>query len=191
MFDRRTRIDFRRPGVAPATRVQYPIATPGASSHGSGTRSGQLVAHAPAGASRVAFPLDGGQRYMMVRREAIILNYSATAAWKHRDQVGVGLSLQWIHVPRLWYSLVIDANQFRGHANPVSSELDMFATTKGSDAFTPRDIGGSPPCFEGDDRLTRDVAGCAEVFLKGQLDQTAAGGSFFGREAHARPALRP
>lgn len=95
-----------------------------------------LVAFAPAGASRARFPLDGGQRYLMVRREAIILNYSATAAWKYGDQVGVGASLQWIHVPRLRYSLVIDANQFRAHANPVSSELDMHASTEGSDPFT-------------------------------------------------------
>lgn len=95
-----------------------------------------LAAFAPAGVGRVAFPIEGGQRYMMVRREAIILNYSASAAWKYRDILGIGASLQWIHVPRLWYSLVIDANQFPGHANPVKSELDMFASTKGSDPFT-------------------------------------------------------
>jgi long-subunit fatty acid transport protein len=95
-----------------------------------------LVAFSPAGAGRVAFPLAGGQRYMMVSREAIILNYSASAAWQQRDTFGVGVSLQWIHVPRLWYSLVIDANQFPGQANPVTSELDMHATTKGSDPFT-------------------------------------------------------
>jgi len=95
-----------------------------------------VVAFAPAGVSRAAFPLDGGQRYMMVSREAIILNYSATAAYKYRDTFGVGASVQWIHVPRLRYSLVIDATQFRARANPVSSELDMHATTTGSDPFT-------------------------------------------------------
>lgn len=95
-----------------------------------------LVAFAPAGAGRAAFPLEGGQRYMMVRREAIILNYSASAAWRYRDTFGLGLSLQWIHVPRLRYSLVIDASQFRAAANPVTSELDMHATTQGSDPFT-------------------------------------------------------
>jgi long-chain fatty acid transport protein len=95
-----------------------------------------LVAYAPAGTSRVAFPIDGGQRYLMVRREAIILDYSANVAWQYGQKVGLGLSLQWIHVPLLEYSLVIDANQFPGHANPVSSELDMHARTKGSDPFT-------------------------------------------------------
>jgi long-subunit fatty acid transport protein len=95
-----------------------------------------LVVFAPAGASRAAFPVEGGQRYLMVSREAIILNYSATAAYKYQDKWGLGASLQWIHVPRLRYSLVIDANQFRARANPVSSELDMHATTTGSDPFT-------------------------------------------------------
>lgn len=95
-----------------------------------------LVAHAPAGPSRGAFPLDGGQRYLMVSREAIILNYSATAAYAFGERLAVGASLQWIAVPRLRYSLVIDANQFAARANPISSELDMHATTTGSDPFT-------------------------------------------------------
>ncbi len=93
--------------------------------------------HSPAGVAREQFPLDGGQRYMMVRREAIMLNYSLAAAWKYRDRVGVGVAFHWLHVPKLEYSVVIDANQFAGQANPVSSELDMLATTRGRDIFTP------------------------------------------------------
>ena len=46
---------------------------------------------------------------------------------------GVGASVQWIHVPRLRYQLVIDANPFPGDVNPVASELDMLATVTGSD----------------------------------------------------------
>lgn len=95
-----------------------------------------LVAFAPAGVSRVEFPLDGGQRYLMVSREAIILNYSASAAYEFQENFAVGASLQWIAVPRLRYSLVIDANQFPRRAHPVSSELDMHASTAGSDPFT-------------------------------------------------------
>ena len=95
-----------------------------------------LVAQAPAGIARREFPTDGGQRYMMVSREAVILSYSASAAWRHRDTFGVGVTLQWIHVPRLSYALVIDANQFPAQVNPVSSELDMLARVTGSDPFT-------------------------------------------------------
>ena len=95
-----------------------------------------LAAYAPPGAARLEFPGDGGQRYLMVSREAVILNYTASAAWQYRERFGVGVSLQWIHVPRLDYELVIDANQFPGDVNPVSSELDMLASVSGSDPFT-------------------------------------------------------
>jgi long-chain fatty acid transport protein len=95
-----------------------------------------LAAFAPPGISREEFPVDGGQRYMMVKREAIILNYAGAAAWRYRDVFGVGATLQWISVPRLIYSLVIDGTPLAGAANPVSSELDMLATTQGSDPFT-------------------------------------------------------
>jgi long-chain fatty acid transport protein len=111
-----------------------------------------LAAYSPPGISREDFPVDGGQRYMMVNREAIILNYSASAAFKYRDVFGIGVSLQWIHVPRLTYSLVIDANTFTGLANPVSSSLDMQATATGSDPFTFNAILGAwfrpTPSFE-------------------------------------------
>lgn len=95
-----------------------------------------LAAYAPPGISRISFPADGGQRYQMLSREAIILNYTASAAWKWRDVFGVGATLQWIHVPRLDYSLVINGNGMPGAANPVSSMLDIAATTRGSDPFT-------------------------------------------------------
>ena len=94
-----------------------------------------LYVHAPPGIGRLEFPVDGGQRYMMVSREAIFLSYSASAAYKFRDLFGVGLTLAWIHVPRLKYSLVIDGTAFP-EANPVSSALDMQATADGADPFT-------------------------------------------------------
>lgn len=95
-----------------------------------------LAAFGAPGVSEQRFPLDGGQRYMMVGREAQIINYSASVAWKHRDVFGLGLSLQWISVPKLTYQLVIDASPFGRPANPVSSDYDMLATVNGSDPFT-------------------------------------------------------
>jgi long-chain fatty acid transport protein len=94
-----------------------------------------IAAFAPPGISREQFPVDGGQRYLMVNREAIILDYAASAAWKFRDVFGVGATLEWISVPRLVYSLVINANPAPGAANPVSSMYDILATTTGSDPF--------------------------------------------------------
>ena len=82
------------------------------------------------------FPIDGGQRYMMVSREAVILNYTASAAWRYRDRFGVGVSLQWIHVPRLSYSLVIDGNTLPRAGEPGRERAGHAATVSGSDPFT-------------------------------------------------------
>jgi long-chain fatty acid transport protein len=95
-----------------------------------------LAAYAPPGVARQSFPEAGGQRYMMVSREAVILNYTASVAWRYHDLFGVGVSLQWIHVPRISYALVIEGNNLPRVANPVASELDMLATVTGSDPFT-------------------------------------------------------
>lgn len=95
-----------------------------------------LAALAGPGTSKEDYPLSGGQRYMMVSREAIILDYVASAAWRPRPSVGFGVTLEWIHVPKLNYSLIIDGTPFAGAANPVSSNLDLLAQTSGSDPFT-------------------------------------------------------
>lgn len=95
-----------------------------------------LAVSAPAGVGREAYPVAGGQRYMMVSREALIVSYSGSAAWKSGERFGLGASVQWVHVPSLRYQLVIDGNRFPGEVNPVRSELDMLATIDGSDPFT-------------------------------------------------------
>ncbi len=111
-----------------------------------------IAAFAPPGISKIQFPPDGGQRYLMTSREAIFLNYAASAAWKFRNVFGVGVTAEWITVPRLVYSLVINANPAPGAANPVSSMYDILATTTGSDPFTFNAILGAwyrpTPSFE-------------------------------------------
>jgi long-subunit fatty acid transport protein len=102
-----------------------------------------LAVYAPPGIARQRYPQGGGQRYMMVEREAIILNYSLSAAWQYRKMFGVGASLQWIAVPKLDYSLVIDGNTLPRDVYPVSSPYDMRATVAGKDLFTPNAILGA------------------------------------------------
>lgn len=102
-----------------------------------------LAAQAPPGVARQSFSADGGQRYMMVDYEALMLNYSLSAAWRAGEKFGLGVSAQWIHVPRLRYSLVINANPFIGGANPVSSNLDMLATLTGSAPFALNTVVGA------------------------------------------------
>jgi long-subunit fatty acid transport protein len=110
-----------------------------------------LAVYAPPGVGNLSFPLapydaanppdlsrpqPDGQRYMMVDREAIFLKYVASAAWKYGELFGLGASAEWIHVPRLKYSLVVDATPFAYAANPVYADLDMLATMQASSLFT-------------------------------------------------------
>jgi long-subunit fatty acid transport protein len=103
-----------------------------------------LAAYAPPGISSLDFPQAGmggprsadGQRYMMVSREAMILKYVGSLAWRYGDVFGIGGTAEWIHVPRLRYSLVIDGSKFPKTANPVSSGYDILASMSGSSAFT-------------------------------------------------------
>lgn len=94
--------------------------------------------YAPPGISREQFPPDGGQRFMMVDREALILKGDLSVAWRFRDLFGVGLTVEWIGVPRLDYSLMINGNPATatGVVTPVSSPLDLLAQTTGSDWLT-------------------------------------------------------
>ena len=81
---------------------------------------------------------------MMVNRKALALNYTVTAAWSPNDKFGLGASFQWIDVSELQYSLVLDGNPLGGGAaHPVSSGLDMLATTEGADHFTPNAVLGA------------------------------------------------
>ena len=102
-----------------------------------------LAAYAPAGIAHQRYPIDGGQRFMMVEREAVILNYSLSAAWQYEKTFGVGASLQWIAVPNLRYSLVIEGHTNGSFAYPVSGPFDIHSTVEGEDLFTPNAVLGA------------------------------------------------
>jgi long-chain fatty acid transport protein len=152
-----------------------------------------LAAYAPPGISKEEFPQGssnspsaGGQRYQMISREAMILEYVASLAWKYQDVFGIGASAQWIYVPRLNYSLMIDGTVFNQAANPVSSDYDILATMKGSSAFTFNAILGAfyrPAPF-----LEFGVSGQvvpANIVAKSTLDVTPIG-SAVGRVSLVR-----
>ncbi len=94
-----------------------------------------LAAFAPPGIAQEEFPETGGQNYMMVKRQAIILDYAASAAWKYHDVFGVGATAEWLSLPSLQYSLMINGNPFANQMSPVSSQYDLLAETKGADWF--------------------------------------------------------
>jgi long-subunit fatty acid transport protein len=89
----------------------------------------------PAGTAREVYPDDGAQRYMMTRRNAQMIDWNLSAAWKYHELFGLGVTLQSVAVPTLEYGLVIDGTPYP-HGNPVSSGLDIRANVKGSDLFT-------------------------------------------------------
>jgi long-chain fatty acid transport protein len=111
-----------------------------------------LAAFAPSGIGREEYPEDGAQRFMLVKRDAVILSYAGSAAWRHGDLFGIGATAQWIHVPRLVYSLRVDGTRSPGEINPVSSPLEMLTTIDGSDPMTLNAIVGAwlrpTPAFE-------------------------------------------
>jgi long-subunit fatty acid transport protein len=93
--------------------------------------------YSPAGVAREVYPDDGGQRYMMLRRNAQMINWSLSAAWKFKELFGLGVSVQAIAVPTLDYSLIIEGNPVkRAATNPVASSTDIRTGVKGSDFFT-------------------------------------------------------
>lgn len=152
-YTRAPTVDWGRPGSNPPT-VTFPTVRNQQSVQpllpllGVASRLGlsnwtfALAAFAPPGVSREKYPdgkdvpSDGGQRYMMVEREAVILSYAASAAWRPHPIFGLGATAQWIHVPRLTYTLVIDGSPIPGDFHPVSSDFDMLATVSGSAPMT-------------------------------------------------------
>jgi long-subunit fatty acid transport protein len=84
----------------------------------------------------MTFPRDGGQRYLMVSREAIFLKYVGSVAWKYGEVFGIGATAEWINVPRLNYSLVIDGSPFSRPASAVTSKYDILGNLSASSMFT-------------------------------------------------------
>jgi long-subunit fatty acid transport protein len=133
----------------------------------------------------------GGQRYMMVSRQAIILEYVLSLAWKYRDLFGIGASAQWIHVPRLNYSLMIDGSIGAPH-NPVTSpEYDIRADLTGSSLFTFNATLGAwyrpVPSFEV--AFSGQVVP-ADIVAKSTLTPWALGSGFAALQDHPIPLSR-
>ena len=96
-----------------------------------------LVAYAGSGVSNMDFPEDGPQRYMMVSREGLFVNYALNVAWQPTPKLSIGAGVQVVTVPSLRYQLVINGGPAGfGGDNPVMNNLDIMATVEGTDPFT-------------------------------------------------------
>jgi long-subunit fatty acid transport protein len=88
----------------------------------------------PNGSGRSKYPVSGGQRYMLTETDLLMLYYSASVAYGHTDSWGVGVTAQYVHMPSVAYSLVVDG-QPGGELNPYASGSDVEATLRLSDPF--------------------------------------------------------
>lgn len=97
-----------------------------------------LMSFTPSGAANTEFPLEGGQKYLLVKRDVLVVNTSLSAAFRLRPNVAIGISAQAVSVPSINYQLIIDNTPGTGVSvyNPVSSALDMMTTLRASDPFT-------------------------------------------------------
>lgn len=98
-----------------------------------------LVAYANSGMSSLVFPEMGAQKYMMIEREALFINYTLNVAWQPIEDLSIGVGLQAVSVPRLTYRMVINgtpANAFAAPTRADTNDGDLMATIEASDLFT-------------------------------------------------------
>ena len=96
------------------------------------------------------WPDYGPQSFMLTETDMILVYYSASAAWSNGDRFGIGVTLQYVDMPKLEYELVMDARvdpevdpmPDRARAGVVSSQTaskldleDRFAYTAIVGAF--------------------------------------------------------
>jgi long-chain fatty acid transport protein len=101
-----------------------------------------LVVYTPSGTANVDYPRDGGQRYMTVSREAVMLTTSLNAAFSPFENLSVGVSIQALSATSIVYQLIVDTNPTSMGFWPISSPFDMLATIRVSDPFTLRTVVG-------------------------------------------------
>ncbi len=92
-----------------------------------------LGVYGPPGTSSQRFPLDGAQKYMLVEREVLVVYYTASVAWKHKDLFGFGASLQWVDMPSITFDLVINGNTSPRIVEPQQSRFDVENRITGAD----------------------------------------------------------
>lgn len=95
-------------------------------------------AYGPHASGKQSWPVKGGQRYMLTELEALLAYAGPSVAWG-TDEYGVGATLQYVAMPSLKYSLVVDGQPGPDPGYPVNpyvSSSDVEATLELSDWFS-------------------------------------------------------
>ncbi|MBV69977.1 MAG: hypothetical protein CMH52_01385 [Myxococcales bacterium] len=95
----------------------------------------------PNSSGNVRFPKDGGQRYLLTELDVLLIYYGLTMAYG-TETWGIGATVQWVHLPYLKFSLVVDAS-INPDINPYASDFDVHASVEAKDTFTPSALLGA------------------------------------------------
>jgi long-subunit fatty acid transport protein len=68
-----------------------------------------LGAYGPSAIGRHDYASYGPQSFMLTKMDVVVIYYSAAVAWELPKKFGVGLTLQYVDVPRMNYGLVVDS----------------------------------------------------------------------------------
>ena len=66
--------------------------------------------YGPSAAGHQEWPVNGGQRWMLTKMDALMLFYSFAAAYGVEDKFGIGVTAQIVHQPSTTLSLVVDGD---------------------------------------------------------------------------------
>ena len=95
----------------------------------------------PNSSGNVRFPRDGGQRYLLTELDVLLIYYGLTMAYG-TETWGIGATVQWVQLPYLDFSLVVDAS-INPDVNPYASNFDVHAKVEAKDNFTPSALLGA------------------------------------------------
>lgn len=89
----------------------FPLGLLGALSYDLGTDHSTvaLTVNGPSSSGRVAFPEDSSATYLLTELDTLLIYYGASYAYG-TDTFGFGATIQYVHLPRLNFGIVVDAN---------------------------------------------------------------------------------
>jgi len=91
-----------------------------------------FVAPASLGTADMPGGVDDGTRYTFVSKDIMMAYYTASAAWKYEEWFGIGVSLQYVDLMSMKYSLVIEGPDSTG-GGPKNNLWDIRNTLDMSD----------------------------------------------------------
>lgn len=68
-----------------------------------------LGAYGPSAIGRHDYAAYGPQSFMLTKMDVVVIYYSAAVAWQLPNKFGVGVTLQYVDMPRMNYALVVDS----------------------------------------------------------------------------------